>query len=101
MNDQIIKDRCWTPWIIGGSGLSVGLIFGVLLLSSLIVPSRATSSMANSQPVIFVTLSPTVNIPRLNSELSSTLTDTVSLKPTTPTVTSAISDGDAEPSPSL
>lgn len=85
MNEQIIKERRRTPWIIlGGGALIVSLVVALWLLLPKPLPSKATTNVATSEPAISTPVSTIVDTDSLNSIIPPKLTDTVVLKLTTP-----------------
>jgi cytochrome c biogenesis protein CcmG/thiol:disulfide interchange protein DsbE len=95
MNEQIIKERRRTPWIILGGGLIVSLIAGAWLLLPKSLPSKTTTSAATSEPITSVTVSNMVDTASLKSLSPPILADTAVL--VTPTNIPPTPDADSEP----
>lgn len=100
MNEQIIKERHWTPWIMAGSGLIVSLVFGSLLFFSISWPDQTITSLATLPPASFISASPTAPSTPLKILSLPPPTDTVILSLATPTRTPpGTNPPDAEPTP--
>lgn len=85
MNEQIIKERRRTPWIIlGGGGLMVSLGVAIWLLLLKPLPSKTITSAATLEPTNSTSVSTLVDTASLKSLSPSVLADTVVLKLTTP-----------------
>ncbi|MCL4301545.1 MAG: TlpA family protein disulfide reductase [Anaerolineae bacterium] len=98
MNEQIIKERHWTPWIMAGSGLIVSLVFGSLLFFSISWPDQTITSLATLPPASFISASPTAPATPLKILSLPPPTDTVILSLATPTPTPpGTNPPDAEP----
>lgn len=89
MNDQIIKERRRTFWLILGGWLIVGLVMGLLFLSKPPLPQNGVETvapeMAASTPV-----RPAVDVSLPQPLPHPNLTDTIILKVATPTGNSVV-----------
>jgi len=61
MNEQIIKERRRTPWLILAGGLVVGLMIGAFLFLSEPLSRQNVTGTGNSDPASFTTLQPAAN----------------------------------------
>lgn len=61
MNEQIIKERRRTPWLILAGGLIVGLMIGAFLFLAKPLSHQNVTEAVNSDPASFTTLQPAAN----------------------------------------